>query len=75
MVEAATTRLEVEWDALTVLRRTRFADTAFSVAKKVTTVPSAPRWEVSIQKTRPGVRVEADDDPGGKTLNCVSGMP
>ena len=75
MVEVATTCLEVEWDALTVLRRARFVDIAFSVVKKGMIVPSVPRWEVLIKKTRAGVRVEADDDPGGKTLNCMSGMP
>ena len=58
-----------------MLRRVHFVDTVFSVGKKVTTVPSVPRREILIKKTGPGVRVEADEDPGGKTLNCVSGMP
>ena len=75
MVEAATTRSEVEWVALSVLQRVPFVDTVFSVGKKATTVQSVPRRKVLIKKTGPGVRVEADDDPGGKTLNCMSGIP
>lgn len=70
MVEVDIIRLEVvEWGVWIVLQAGRSVDTVSSVVKRGTIVPSVQKLRRR-EKTTRGFRIEAEQYPGGKTLNC-----